>query len=238
MTPEHRLSVIDGLKVDPRRMVVSTQCVEAGVDLDMHHIVRDLAPLDALVQIAGRCNRHALRTSPGTVTVVHLRDPNGRDDAAIIYDDEILLQCTIEVLRGRARVAESEVLDLCRDYFRLVEGRKNSGFDEFNHWTRIEKALDVKTMLRGQDESRQVLVTERDPGLKPALLSTLAISDRWERRSSLRRIAARIAKNTVSVSEKVFARLKTYPIGPLGVWNELSPDQYSPVCGIDSRTSP
>ena len=79
----------------------------------MHHVIRDLAPLDALVQIAGRCNRHALRAEPGTVTVVHVRDPRGGYDAEIIYD-EVLLQCTKETLAGRRVVEEREVLGLCR----------------------------------------------------------------------------------------------------------------------------
>lgn len=237
LTPEHRLSVIAGLKENPVRTVVSTQCVEAGVDLDMHHVVRDFAPLDALVQIAGRCNRHMHRAAPGTVTVVHLRDMKGRDNAAIIYD-EILLQCTKEVLRGRTVVAEREVLGLCGAYFRLVAERKNTGADPFQRWTRIEGALDVKGLLRGEDHGVQVLVAERDPGVRSEITRALSIPERWERRSALRGLAARIARNTVSVSEKVLGRLRVRPIDRSGGWNELLPGQYDAVCGIDSRTTP
>lgn len=165
--------------------------------------------------------------------MLHLRDARGRDNAAAIYD-EILLQCTREALSGRLLVPEREVLGLCGDYFRRVATRKNSGASDFNRWTLIEQALDVRRLLRDRDESRQVLVLERDPGLEAEIKAALAVADRWERRSALRALAARVARNTVSVSEKVFAALRTRPIGSLGAWDALLPGQYGAVRGIDS----
>lgn len=61
MCAAHRLEVILRVKVDLKAerpvRVVSTQLVEAGVDVDFPVVYRALAGLDALAQSAGRCNR-------------------------------------------------------------------------------------------------------------------------------------------------------------------------------------
>lgn len=73
MCGQHRSEVIANIKHRlkdgiPTR-VVSTQLVEAGVDMDFPVVYRALAGLDAVAQAAGRCNREGTLPGMGKVVV-------------------------------------------------------------------------------------------------------------------------------------------------------------------------
>lgn len=77
MCPAHRTDVLDKVKacLDPKSPVpvicISTQLIEAGVDVDFGAVIRYLAGLDSIAQAAGRCNRNGLRLA-GKVWIVNL----------------------------------------------------------------------------------------------------------------------------------------------------------------------
>jgi len=73
MCGEHRSRVIteikEKLKAGAPIRVVSTQLVEAGVDIDFPVVYRALAGLDSIAQAAGRCNREGGLNHLGKVVV-------------------------------------------------------------------------------------------------------------------------------------------------------------------------
>lgn len=61
MCPAHRLKTLNEIKAKLKNqepvICVSTQLIEAGVDIDFGSVIRYLAGLDSITQTAGRCNR-------------------------------------------------------------------------------------------------------------------------------------------------------------------------------------
>lgn len=80
MCPAHRMTILDNIKKclhDKKPVVcVSTQLIEAGVDIDFGTVIRYLAGLDSIAQAAGRCNRHGSRTKMGKVFVINPKEEN------------------------------------------------------------------------------------------------------------------------------------------------------------------
>ena len=99
--PKHRLNRIKKIKSNKRTIIVTTQLVEAGVDISVDIIYRDFAPLDSIIQTAGRCNRNddGIR---GMVNVVYLLDDskeNKRPFSSYVYNS-VLLDATKEVIES------------------------------------------------------------------------------------------------------------------------------------------
>ena len=79
MCPRHRKEVIrqiiEGLAGGRKLLVVSTQLIEAGVDLDFPVVFRAAAPLESIIQSAGRCNREGnLGPAGGETCIFRLAD--------------------------------------------------------------------------------------------------------------------------------------------------------------------
>ncbi len=209
IVPRDRLARIERIKSSSACIAVTTQCVEAGVDIDMDLVVRDFAPMDSLVQVAGRCNRNGKRQRQ-TVRVIRLI--NEREDGTIdkafceyVYRDArnqttIQLDTTAELLRGARVINEEVVTELAEQYFAELANKKDGGSELTANWARFaHDDINIQYQLRG-DNNRQVsfVVEKLDPSLRDEIVAAYQEKNRWKRRSKLRDLGPRIAQVTVT----------------------------------------
>lgn len=130
----HRRAVLDDVcsrltNMLPCRLI-STQCIEAGVDVDFPVVYRALAPLDAIAQAAGRCNREGRLTDDNgnrKMGAVRVFEPDVTGDYRKRYPTRAYFQAA-EVTRSMLNTARRSGLDgldlndpqVFREYYRSL----------------------------------------------------------------------------------------------------------------------
>lgn len=100
MCGTNRKEVLEELKQDleneKKVICISTQIVEAGVDLSFHCVIRSLAGLDSIIQAAGRCNRHG---KDGIGYVYLVRMCGAAENLNSLKDIRMAQECMAEFLQ-------------------------------------------------------------------------------------------------------------------------------------------
>lgn len=172
MCPHHRKTAIqqirDDLTAKRKILVVSTQLIEAGVDFDFPLVFRALAPLEAIIQSAGRCNREGLLNQCGKLGNVYLfllddaRYPNKTYQACAGYAAE-LLQSDIDQIYSHNVFEKyyASVFNLYIDQAKqqaIIEARKTFNFETVNDcYHYLDDHSEGLFIYNYNDESRQLL---------------------------------------------------------------------------------
>jgi len=132
--PAHRKSKLDGIRDRLSQglpvLCISTQLIEAGVDVSFGSVIRFLAGLDSIAQAAGRCNRHG-----------ELKDKNGisiKGQVEVINPDAETVELLKDIHIGKEKTlrvfSESHNKDLLdpsvmRQYFQYYFYDRSSEMD-------------------------------------------------------------------------------------------------------------
>jgi CRISPR-associated endonuclease/helicase Cas3 len=109
------------LKYGTKPILISTQVVEAGVDLDFDMGIRDLGPIDSIVQVAGRINRENSKEREGSpIYVVDF------GDCQRIYGHATESKARLAL--SDSDIAEENYKELVEEYFESVSDEGQSDF--------------------------------------------------------------------------------------------------------------
>ena len=149
MYDEQKRDVIDKVKAlmnsGEKVLLVSTQSIEAGVDLDFDVGFREISPISSIIQTAGRVNRH-FGNKKG---ILYLFDSVSGYENLIYGDLQKIADNIIPMFKERGSVSEKEILAFVEEYFfkihellekSLIEGEVNKlAFADVN--SKIDKEM-------------------------------------------------------------------------------------------------
>lgn len=144
----HRSRVLEGIKERLAEgkccYLVASQCVEAGVDLDFPVVYRALAPLESIIQAAGRCNRNG--DSPEGKVVVFLPDEEHLYPPGAYYERAAVC---VKTLASRHPI-DCFHLKHIEEYYEMLYS--NSEGDK----EKLRKALQERDYMKVQEEYKLI----------------------------------------------------------------------------------
>jgi CRISPR-associated endonuclease/helicase Cas3 len=263
MLPGHKARIIqqirEGLRAGRRIGIVSTQVLEAGVDLSFRSILRARSTFHSLAQTAGRGNRHGEGDPAEVVTFVYLRD-DGRDSRDWVYKDATFRRMTDAILSEHPEIIESRLNAVLDDYYKRCwqENSRGASFgllDEAaaGRWSELAALepfgdsyprIDVFVPVAKRyftDSLRRKLADFECASVTELLEKSVTgqlpkVEDRHEQFIRRKQASALLRQCSVAVPVKIadrFGSERTNPWGePFWLWLLDNPADYSEATGL------
>lgn len=242
MCPEHRSDVIANIKRkllnnEPVR-VVSTQLLEAGVDIDFPVVFRAFSGLDRIAQAAGRCNREG-KSDFGEVFVFN---PPKASPSGLLLKAE---QAGQEMFRVFPELSKSLMPEAFQQYFTLYF----SGLNDFDK-------KGIMDLLAGPD-SREFKIQFRTAARRLKLINDAeqygvvaryrsektnvdALIDQLRYVGPNRTVMRKLQRFSVNVYDDDLRQMRDNGVieEVNGVWVQTAPGLYDPVFGLNIEATP
>lgn len=232
MCGAHRSRIIDGIKKKlkdgvPLR-VISTQLVEAGVDIDFPVVYRALAGLDSIAQAAGRCNREGKLNQQGRLGLVQVFVPPKQAPQGLLRKGEDT--CITQAQRADFDSQQPEEYTRYFEQFYAKLNDDGAKWLQENLYLQNEFSLNLRTAGKEfkliDDQSRQSILV-KETASKPLL-------DKLRKEGPSRGLLRRLQRYSVNLSQRDFQKAQSFGMVEeisTGYWLWLG--TYSEVYGLD-----
>lgn len=193
-------------------IVISTQVIEAGVNLSFDYVIRDLAPLSSIIQAAGRCNRHG-KKALGLVRVVELT--NGRKGYGQMIYGNMQINITKQLLEQKQEILESEYLELIHEYFQKINSCVSRDSDNYIRsiqklvFTDEKYAIDKFHLIEEKGAYVEVYfrIDENAERLYQKFLHAVREKDKKKKYETMLELNPKMSAYTLSIPEKYASRI-------------------------------
>lgn len=210
------------LKAKEPCWLISTQVVEAGVDVDFPVVYRAMGPLDRIVQAAGRCNREGKMAGQGRVVIFEPTDgktPPGEYGKAVQTTRRLLQEADLDLHNP----------DIFEEYFQSlyqIEQRDKYGIQDLREKHDYQAVAEKFRLIK--DDTVPVVI--RYNAEVQALLTDISCRGLWS--SDRKKLQSYIVNLPRYEFQKLDTRTELVP--DLWVWDGV----YDPIRGIPLGNDP
>ncbi|MDR0676202.1 MAG: CRISPR-associated helicase Cas3' [Elusimicrobiota bacterium] len=160
--PLLRKKFIESIKSDEdkkRKIIISTQLIEAGVDISVNTVFKFLSPYESIIQASGRANRnYEFGELGGKSFVVDIFDEREKPSYKSVYivntektGGDIKINSTKDIFKEFTIIEESNLLPISKKYFDAI--KLDSYWDEIEEYLIEWKLFDFGKKIRIIDEN-------------------------------------------------------------------------------------
>lgn len=171
MCAQHRLDIISEIKQHLKKGIpiicISTQLIEAGVDIDFNRVIRSYAGVDSIVQASGRCNREGKRDK-GQVTLVNLTAEE--ENLSRLKEIKAKKDATEHIIHKISSPIEMSLLN--RDFFEYYYANNQGSMDyPLSHGESVYDYLSINSYQDRNNFKGKLKQAFKTAGLKMNLIN-------------------------------------------------------------------